>query len=148
MSDDAGPAPCALPNPWTPTHPRMPASTAAIVICRISNLRGFSVGIACPALSTRQSSVGHAITIEAVAETSQRDEIPGPRRVGLDLPPQVGHLIVDDAIGHVRVTAPDVVEELRARQHPAGCLDERHEQLVLERGQVDDATGAPELTAD
>ena len=93
------------------------------------------------------SPVCHPFAVEAVAQAAQRHEIPRPVGIRLDLLPQIRHLVVDDAIGHVRVAAPDLVEQLRAREQAAGALDERRQQLEFERREVDRLAAAPELAA-
>ena len=59
------------------------------------------------------SSVCQPFAIEPVAEAAQRHEIARPIGIRLDLLAQVGHLVVDDAVGDVRAESPDFVEQLR-----------------------------------
>src|SRR5579863_1821560 len=74
---------------------------------------------------TRRSPLGHPFAVEPIAQPAQGHQIPGPLRLGLDLFSQIRHLVVDDTVGDVRVRAPDLLEQLCARENPASPLDER-----------------------
>src|SRR5581483_11218425 len=126
-------------------------NTAAIV--RLNFLRmvkpsiRVTMRISCPAAFIGMSRFGHAFGIEAVPDAAQRDEIARALRPRLDLLPQVVHLVVDHAIGDVRVPPPDLIQQLRPRQHAAGAADEDRKQFVLERGELHGTAVAPQFAA-
>ena len=71
----------------------------------------------------------------------------GARRRRLDLLPQVGDLVVDDALGDGGVVAPRLVDEHASRQHAPGASREQTQQLELERRRRHGLPGAPQFGA-
>src|SRR5674476_931189 len=69
------------------------------------------------------------------------------RPAGVDLPPQVGDVQLDDVRLPAEVVLPDAVEDLRLGQHAPRVPHEVAEQLELGCGQVDLRTGAEHLVA-
>ncbi len=70
-----------------------------------------------------------------------------PRLNRVDLPPKVGDVGLDDAVVAPKVVLPDVVEDLRLRQHPAGVVHEVAQQLELGGRQRHESAGATHLVA-
>lgn len=99
------------------------------------------VEAACLTVVDVQSSLGHAFAVETVAKTAQRDEVPRPIWLRLDLLAQVRDLVVDDAIGDMGVASPHFIEQLGACKQPAGSSHEGRQQLELERRQLDSCPG-------
>src|SRR5829696_4495187 len=73
---------------------------------------------------------------ESVALSGNCGYVPGTAPVVLQLRPQRANLAVDDvALGGI-VTAPEVVQDLVARQDPPGVGGQQIEQAQLQRCQV------------
>lgn len=72
---------------------------------------------------------------EAVTRAAYRLDNPRVRRIGLDLFPQPGNLIVDAAIEGAQVVALEQVHDLLARQDVVGSGDEQRQQIELARRQ-------------
>src|ERR1700744_5675137 len=61
---------------------------------------------------------------------------------GIEQLAQAADMHVDGALVDVDVTAPDAVEQLLAREHPARMLEEEFEQAIFGRPEVDRAARA------
>src|SRR6185295_10848178 len=82
-----------------------------------------------------RSRLGHAIAIESVAETAQRDEIARPVGLGFDFLPQIVDLVVHDPIDDMDSVSPNLIQQLLARHQSSRVPDESREQLEFEGGQ-------------
>src|SRR5258708_33230468 len=85
-------------------------------------------------------SLGEAI-VEGVAGTTH-----GADRIllaaGIEQLAQPADVDVDGALVDIDVAAPDAVEQLLAREHAAGMLEEEFEQAIFGRAEIDLAAGA------
>src|SRR3954466_7165959 len=82
---------------------------------------------------------------ELVAGVMDGHEVDRAGRVHLELLPQRQDVRVDRACRGIRVVAPDVAEQLVARQHALRMLREILEQLELLRCERDRTLAAPYL---
>src|SRR5690348_6632140 len=80
-----------------------------------------------------RSSAAH----QAISDAGLRDEVLRPRRVALELVPELPHVHAEivGLLGGRRIRAPDRLEELAVRQHPSLVPDQLREQPVLGRRQ-------------
>src|SRR5688572_19618490 len=88
--------------------------------------------------------IGSRLYAEDVACAADRMKEPG-LATGFQLPPQVGHEHLDGVRDRERVVAPDLVEQLLARDHQPLVAHQVLEQLELALGELDLALGAPHL---
>jgi hypothetical protein len=107
------------------------------VISRVMDPPPEKVDVARPCSIGRLSLVCHPFSVEPVAESAKRKQVSWTFWVGLDFLAQIRHLVVDNAIGHVRIGPPDLVEQLRTGEETSLAPDECGEKLVLERRQLD-----------
>src|SRR4051794_35399010 len=88
--------------------------------------------------------IGSRLYAEDVARAA--DRMKEPRlATGFELPPQVGHEHLDRVRDRERVVAPDLVEQLLARDDEPLVAHEVLEQLELALGQLDLALAARDL---
>src|SRR5215211_2708212 len=88
--------------------------------------------------------IGSRLYAEDVACAADRMKEPG-LATGFQLPPQVGHEHLDRVRDRERVVAPDLVEQLLARDHQPLVAHQVLEQLELALGQLDRALAAMDL---
>src|SRR2546430_4051826 len=83
------------------------------------------------------------LPVEHVARLPDRPDQRRPERV--ELPAQVAHVCLDDVRVAAEVVAPDVLQDLPLREHPARVEEEVPQQRELRRGQIDTCAGAVHL---
>src|SRR5215203_6783539 len=88
--------------------------------------------------------IGSRLYAEDVACAADRMKEPG-LATGFQLPPQVGHEHLDRVRDRERVVAPDLVEQLLARDHEPLVAHQVLEQLELALREVDRAIAAGDL---
>jgi len=80
---------------------------------------------------------GWARVGEAVPDARHGEDVVGPRRLRLDLPPQVADVDVDDPRLDWILVAPDRVEDLLAAENLARIAGQERQQVELSVGQLD-----------
>src|SRR5579863_1489950 len=65
---------------------------------------------------------------------------------GIEQFAQTPDVHVDRALVDIDVAAPDAVEQLLAREHAAGMLEEEFEQAIFGRPEIDGAAGASDTS--
>src|SRR5579859_258555 len=82
---------------------------------------------------------------EAVADARFGEQVARPRRIGLQLPPELRNVHVED-VRRVRVAGPpDLLQDHPVREQLALVPGEIAEQVELVRGQVNRLAGDPDL---
>src|SRR5215218_7653877 len=92
----------------------------------------------------RRQRIGRRLYAEDVSRAADRMEEPR-LAIGFELPSQVGDEDLDRVRDRERVIAPDLVEQLLARDHEALVAHQVLEQLELALGEVDLALAARDL---
>src|SRR3954452_6245021 len=131
----AASATCWLKSAWMRRAVRTPTIVA-------NPNRITSVSSAEPPASRQR--IGSRLYAEDVARAADRMKEPG-LSTGFELPPQVGHEHLDRVRDRERVIAPDLVEQLLARDHQALVAHHVLEQLELALRELDLALAARDL---
>src|SRR5688572_24274751 len=95
--------------------------------------------------SRRSSGLGQMSWFEAVADTADVLQVTGLVNVGFELFPQTADVVVDDAVGHERVRAPRLADQLRTGQDAAARANEGLQQPEFQRRQGHRLATAPDL---